>query len=81
MLEVLDRRLSQCKPTVVTTNWSLAEIAEQVDDRVASRLASFTCIELAGLDRRLTLGRVNEVCVRLDFFKSVKKELETVAVP
>jgi chromosomal replication initiation ATPase DnaA len=81
VLEVLDRRLNQRKLTVVTTNWSLAEIAERVDDRVASRLASFTCIELAGLDRRLTLGRVNKVCVPLDFSKSVKKELETVAVP
>jgi len=60
VLEVLDRQLNQCKPTVVTTNWSLAEIAERMDDRIASRLASFTCIELAGLDRRLTLGRVNE---------------------
>lgn len=52
-LEVLDQRLNQCRPTVVTSNWSLAEIAERMDDRIASRLASFHRIELQGVDRRL----------------------------
>jgi DNA replication protein DnaC len=53
-LEVLDRRLNACLPTVVTTNWSLEEIAEKIDDRIASRLASFARVELAGADRRLS---------------------------
>jgi len=55
-LEVLDRRLNGCLPTVVTTNWTLDEIAAKIDDRIASRLASFVHLELAGRDRRLTIA-------------------------
>jgi DNA replication protein DnaC len=52
-LELLDRRLNACKPTVVTTNWNLEQIAERMDDRIASRLALFYHVELTGQDRRL----------------------------
>jgi len=52
-LEILDQRLNQLRPTVVTTNWELPEIAVKMDDRIASRLATFTNIRLAGADRRL----------------------------
>lgn len=52
-LEVLDRRANRLKPTVVTSNWSLQEIAEKLDDRVASRLSGFTRLELSGQDRRM----------------------------
>jgi DNA replication protein DnaC len=51
-LEVLDRRLNALLPTIVTTNWSLAQIREQMDERIASRLSSFTLLAFAGRDRR-----------------------------
>jgi DNA replication protein DnaC len=52
-LELLDRRTNALLPTIVTTNRTLAEISEKIDDRVSSRLASLTEIRLAGRDRRL----------------------------
>lgn len=52
-LEILDRRLNKVRPTMVTSNWRLGDIAEKMDDRIASRLAGFTGIELAGEDWRL----------------------------
>jgi len=52
-LELLDTRLNKMRPTVVTSNWSLQEIAERMDDRIASRLAGFAALELAGNDRRI----------------------------
>lgn len=51
-LEVLDRRLNAMLPTIVTTNWSLAQIREQMDERIASRLSGFTLLAFAGRDRR-----------------------------
>jgi len=53
-LEILDRRLNACVPTVVTTNWTLDEIAQRIDDRIASRLAQFTLIKLSGPDLRIS---------------------------
>jgi DNA replication protein DnaC len=52
-LEILDRRMNRLRPTVVTSNWSLKNIAEKMDDRIASRLSAFTGIELSGQDLRL----------------------------
>lgn len=52
-LEILEQRLIQERPTIVTTNWSLPEIGEKMDDRIASRLATYTILRLAGSDRRL----------------------------
>lgn len=51
-LEILDRRLNRILPTCVTTNWSLEEISERMDDRISSRLQSFTQLKLDGRDRR-----------------------------
>ena len=52
-LELLDTRQNKLRPTVVTSNWDLQEIAERMDDRVASRLAGFAALELSGKDKRL----------------------------
>lgn len=52
-LELLDVRLNKLRPTVVTSNWSLAEISERLDDRIASRLAGFAQLELTGKDKRI----------------------------
>ncbi len=51
-LEVFDCRLSARKPTIVTTNWSLSEIANKLDDRIASRLSGFILLEFRGTDKR-----------------------------
>jgi DNA replication protein DnaC len=52
-LDVLDERWSHLRPTVVTTNWSVQEIGERLDGRIASRLASYRLIALTGRDRRV----------------------------
>lgn len=51
-LEVLDRRLNAMRPTIVTSNWTLEEIAQRMDERVASRLSSFTLLSFTGADKR-----------------------------
>jgi DNA replication protein DnaC len=51
-LEVIDRRSNSLLPTIVTTNWTLDEIRERMDERIASRLSSFTLLAFAGRDRR-----------------------------
>lgn len=52
-LEVLDRRGNELRPTVVTSNWTLAQIGDLLDERIASRLSGFTQIAFAGRDRRM----------------------------
>jgi len=52
ILEVLDRRLNNMLPTVVTSNLARTEISLKIDDRVSSRLLPFTGIPLDGSDRR-----------------------------
>lgn len=52
-LEILDQRLNHRLPTVVTTNLELEAIARLMDDRIASRLAAFTHVQLSGVDRRV----------------------------
>jgi DNA replication protein DnaC len=51
MQEFLSRR--QGRPTVITGNLSIEQVAKVYDDRVASRLAAGTCIEITGEDMRL----------------------------
>jgi hypothetical protein len=48
----LDRRLNDVLPTCVTTNWSPEQIAERMDDRIASRIQSFVLLRLDGSDWR-----------------------------
>jgi hypothetical protein len=52
-LDILDGRISDLLPTIVTSNWTLEEIASRMDDRIASRLATFAHIALTGPDRRI----------------------------
>jgi IstB-like ATP binding protein len=51
-LEILDGRYVRRRPTVITTNWSLEEIALKMDDRLASRLSDFALLRFEGRDRR-----------------------------
>jgi DNA replication protein DnaC len=52
MLNLLDIRLNSLRPTVVTSNLGLEQIALQMDERIASRMRSFVPIVLGGRDRR-----------------------------
>jgi hypothetical protein len=51
-LEVIDRRLNAERPTVITTNLTLKEISERMDERIASRLSGYTLLKFTGEDRR-----------------------------
>lgn len=51
-LRIIDGRLNALRPTCVTTNWALQQIAERMDERLASRLQTFQAIELSGKDWR-----------------------------
>jgi hypothetical protein len=51
-LEVIDRRGNDQKPTIITTNWTLKQIVERLDERVASRLSGYTLMNFEGKDRR-----------------------------
>ncbi len=50
---VIDKRMELGKPTIVTTNLELGDISEIIDDRLASRLASFEYLKLEGEDKRV----------------------------
>jgi len=65
LLEILDWRTEWHRPTVVTTNWTLAEISEKMDDRIGSRLAAYCRVEMRGRDWRTAptkevLGRLGK---------------------
>jgi DNA replication protein DnaC len=51
-LEVLDRRLNEKRPTIITSNWTLEQIRDRMDERIASRMSGFTRLELKGEDKR-----------------------------
>jgi hypothetical protein len=51
-LELLDSRINSLRPTIVTSNWTVEEIAEKMDERIGSRLKSFTVLAMVGKDRR-----------------------------
>lgn len=52
-LELLDRRLDAMRPTVVTTNWTIEQIGERMDERIASRLGGFVVMAFTGGDQRV----------------------------
>ena len=51
-LEVIDRRLNEERPTIITTNLTLAEISDRMDERIASRLSGYKLLEFKGEDLR-----------------------------
>jgi DNA replication protein DnaC len=52
-LELLDGRLDALRPTVATTNWTIEEIRERMDERIASRLSGFVVMAFTGRDLRV----------------------------
>lgn len=57
-LDILNGRINALRPTIVTSNWDLQEISDRMDDRIASRLAGFTMLQMTGTDRRIR-GRLS----------------------
>lgn len=57
-VELMERRANRLLPTVVTTNWTLKEIAQRLDDRLASRLSMFAQLKFGGPDLRLASREV-----------------------
>lgn len=49
---IINERLEKGKTTIVTSNLSIDDISDHIDDRLASRLSSFEQIEITGKDRR-----------------------------
>jgi DNA replication protein DnaC len=56
-LRLLDIRLDDLRPTVVTTNRTIEQIRERMDERIASRLSEFIVLAFVGIDRRGIRGR------------------------
>jgi DNA replication protein DnaC len=51
---IIDKRYSEMRSTIITSNLTVDEIAEKVGDRIASRIAGMCrVIELKGRDRRI----------------------------
>lgn len=53
---IIDRRYRDMRPTVVTTNLTLDQIAKTLSERISSRLASGKVIEIKGEDYRMKRG-------------------------
>lgn len=54
---IVDKRLDLGKPTIVTSNLKLEEISDLIDDRLASRLATYEYKEIIGEDKRLIINK------------------------
>lgn len=50
---IIDRRYSELKPTIFTSNLTIGDIAENLDMRIASRLSSGIVLTIDGDDYRL----------------------------
>lgn len=51
-LNILNTRGNDCRPTVVTTNLSLDQIRDLMDERISSRLKDYLAVAFTGADRR-----------------------------
>ncbi len=49
---IINHRMDDLKPTIVTTNYQVKELKKRFNDRIASRLLSYVSVELTGADRR-----------------------------
>ena len=53
---IIDRRYRNMRPTIITTNLSLEQIAAALSERISSRLASGKVLLLTGQDYRMKRG-------------------------
>lgn len=51
---LINHRLDNMRPTIITTNLQLSQIGSRISERVASRLALYRTINVKGSDRRTT---------------------------
>jgi DNA replication protein DnaC len=66
---IIDRRYSEMLRTVISSNLSLDQLADHLDDRIASRIAGMCqVIHLKGKDRRLS-DKGKDLYVKQDFEK------------
>lgn len=49
---VIDTRLEQCRPTIITTNLSPEALEQAFGQRISSRLQTFLIVKLGGTDKR-----------------------------
>ena len=56
LFDIINERIFKNKPTLITTNLSLAQL-DGVDSRIAHRLLAYTRIQLSGEDKRALQGR------------------------
>jgi len=57
VLALIDSRIENCLPTIITTNKSIENLAASFDDRIASRLSGFKIIKIDGADKRAIKAR------------------------
>jgi len=50
--QIINARLERQRPTIITTNCGIGDIASNYNDRIASRLKSYTLLSLVGEDQR-----------------------------
>ena len=51
---IINEREQRCLTTIITSNFSLAQLDEHIDSRISSRIAGMCkVIQLSGRDRRL----------------------------
>ena len=55
LLVLLDIRMEHCKPTYISTNKSVENIAKSFDSRIGDRLRTFTIIKMSGESKRAVL--------------------------
>ncbi len=58
--EILDRRIGNYRMSMISTNLTAEQIAKVYDASIASRVASFVVVVLAGADRRRPSGATAE---------------------
>lgn len=55
LYEIINSRINNKRPVIVSTNFSTSEIRERYSDRIASRLLSMKCLVFSGDDIRMAL--------------------------
>lgn len=59
--KIIDKRYREMMPTIITSNKSLDELAERLDDRIASRISGMcSIVNFSGRDHRVTEVKVGK---------------------
>ena len=52
VLNIIDGRIEQCRPTIITSNLSPENIEQVFGERLGSRLKTFLALKISGQDKR-----------------------------